>query len=112
MRSADMHVVGTKSLVGTVIGELVDADKQWIGPLGNRKGITDMIAMRMGQDNEISSQLSRFDRACRVVIDKGIDEKNLAIVGCDLKRRMRKVSEFHLHLQGLIEKKWYRKKSL
>jgi hypothetical protein len=57
-----MHVVSPEPFADAVVGKLIDADEERVGPLGDLECITDMIPVPMGQNNEISGNVSRFDR--------------------------------------------------
>jgi hypothetical protein len=87
-----------ETLADAIIGELIDADEQRIGPRRDLEGIADMIAVGMGEDNEIGNYLGGCHRGGGIAVKKGIDKNGLAGIGGNLKGRMGKVSEFHLCL--------------
>lgn len=80
-----MHIVRPETLVYTVVGQLIDADEQWIGPLGNLEGVADMVAVGMGQDDEIGGDISRFYRGSWVAVEEGINQQHMTEIGGDLK---------------------------
>lgn len=45
-----------------------------------------VITMAVGKDNEVSSNICRFDRAGGVVVNKRVNKENNAAISCNLKR--------------------------
>ncbi len=74
--STDVHVVGPEAFFAAVVGQLVDADEQRVGPGSDLKTIAEMVAMSMGQYYEVGADLIRGYRGGGVVIQKRIYQQN------------------------------------
>src|ERR1035438_165603 len=88
--SSNMHIMGTKTFRNTIICKLIDTDNKGIF-VGYFKGITQMITMRMRKNNIISSDVLRFNRRSRIIIQKGINEYFNTFISSYLESRMREI---------------------
>src|SRR5690554_4542319 len=88
MASPDMHIMSLESPGSNIISQFINANEERPVLISYFHSITYMVSVTVGDNDIISTQITRVDRCEWIVFQKRIDQDFLTFVGGDLKSGM------------------------